>query len=273
MLDRSWPRPARLAAAAIGLLLLPLASGCITMSGDRLTDLEPAKPPRAPHLEQAVGEFSFHLDGGKMVTSNKMGRLLNDEILGRWQKAGFIAGHSYVKSSEFSGRAEYNLTLSGHQEGDSSVVMQFLSGLTLFLLPYWVNTDMDLRYTLEHVPTGRTFEAHAADDHTVVVSLMLLPAAPFTQGGRTRTMDRLAAHLYEQLESQGAFDPESWPEPEPALAAAPGTLGGGEEQAPSEGPPDEDAAERLRRLEDLREDGLLTDEEYEAKRREILDAL
>jgi hypothetical protein len=263
MSDRSSLARLRLTRGALWLVLLPLASGCITMSGDRLADLEPARPPRVPHLEQTVGDFSFHLDGGKLVTSNRMGRLLNDEVLARWKKAGFISGHSHAKASRFSGRAEYNLTLSGHQEGDSSVLLQLLSGLTLFVLPYWVKTDLDLRYTLEHVPTGRTFEAEAADDHTVVVSLLLLPASPFTQRGRTRTLDRLADHLYEQLHRQGAFDPESWPEPVQAVEVS-------DDGAPSF---DREIAERLRRLDALRGQGLLSVDEYETKRREILDAL
>jgi hypothetical protein len=80
---------------------------------------------------------------------------LNKLILDRWQKRGLITKETYVKSSKFTGNAEYNLTLGGHQEGHSSVVMQFLSGLTLFLLPYWVNTQFDL-------PSAPTYVRHSA---------------------------------------------------------------------------------------------------------------
>lgn len=257
--------PIRIGRIAWLVLWIPLCTGCITVAGDRLVDVQPEAPPRAPIVEHTVGEFSFHLSGGKLVTSNKMGRLLNDEILGRWQDEGFISGHSYVKAGAFSGRSEYNLTLSGHQEGDSSVVMQFLSGLTLFLVPYWVKTDMDIRYTLEHVPTGRSHEARAADSHTTVVSLFLLPVAPFTQGGRLRTMDRLANHLYEQLHGQGAFQPAPLEETSPEANS---------EAIESDPDPDPiDPSERLRRLERLRMEGLLKEGEYEKKRGEILDEL
>jgi hypothetical protein len=38
-----------------------------------------------------------------------------------------------------------------------------------------------------------------------VISLILLPASPFAQGGRSKTFDRIAADLYRQLVDQGAF--------------------------------------------------------------------
>lgn len=62
---------------AIGL------SGCITVAGNQLASPPPevAAPPVRPKIEETVGNFSFHLDGGKMITSNKMGRLINQEIL------------------------------------------------------------------------------------------------------------------------------------------------------------------------------------------------
>ncbi len=70
-----------------------------------------------------------------MVTSNKMGRQLNDEILGRWEKSEFISDHKYVRSSEFSDSADFRLTLSGHQEGESSTILQVIGGLTLGARP------------------------------------------------------------------------------------------------------------------------------------------
>lgn len=196
-------------------LFLPML-GCITTAGDQLTSIAPSAPSSPPSIEQTVGDFSFHLDGGKMVTSNKMGRSLNDEVFNRWKKAGFIQSHKYVKSSNFTGQADYNVTLSGHQEGDSSVVMQFLSGLTLFVLPYSVGTQMDLAYTVEHVPTGRQYQAEVSDHFGTVTSLLLLPVAPFFQGGRTRTYQRIADHVFQQLEDQGAFSPEPPPEAAPS---------------------------------------------------------
>lgn len=196
-----WGVPVRLLALAV----VPLY-GCISIAGNQLSDIEPHPGAVSPSIEQTVGDFSFHLDGGKMVTSNKMGRLLNDKILDRWVKTELIAEHQYVKSSEFSESSEYRLTLSGHQEGDSSIALQILSGLTLTVIPYTVNTQFDLQYTLEKSVTGCVFEANASDSIKHVVGLLLLPISPFTQGGARRTFERLSNSLYAQLEEQGAFE-------------------------------------------------------------------
>ena len=191
------------------LLALPHLTGCITVAGKNLQDLTPSAASPAPAVEQTVGDFSFHLDGGKMVTSNKMGREVNDEILGRWQDSDFITGHTYVKSSQFTEASQFRITLSGHMEGDSSIILQIISGLTLTVIPYYVDSKMDLRYSVENAVTGCVFQAEASDSYKTVVGLLLLPATPFTQGGSNRTLERLANHLYDQLASRGAFDPST----------------------------------------------------------------
>lgn len=209
------------------------------MAGDALTDLAPTAGPIAPEIEQTVGAFSFHLDGGKLVTSNKMGREINDEVLERWKESGFIAGHRYVKAGQFSPGTTYRLSLSGHQEGESSILLQIVSGLSLMVLPYYVDTHFDLDYSLENAETGCTFSASVPDSYNTVVGLVLLPASPFAQGGRIRTFDRIANHVYDQLSAQGAFEPHPSCREEAAR------------------PPDE----RLRELEALRSEGLISDSE------------
>jgi len=261
-----WLTKQRAVTLIASFLLAIWLSGCVTMAGDQLADIELrplAIPP--PSIEQTVGDYSFHLDGGKMVTSNKAGRDVNQMLLNRWQKRGVITKETYVKSSNFTGNAEYNLTLAGHQEGESSVVMQVLSGLTLLLLPYWVNTKFDLVYTVEHVKSGRRFQARASDSFRIVTSLLLFPVTPFAMGGANRTYNRLADHLYNQLAEQGAFDPDSWadiPTDPPVSSGRGDVLPADDDTRP--------AVERLRLLDQLREDGVITDEEYDQKKREIL---
>jgi Short C-terminal domain len=247
----------RLASLSVIILTSACSISCVTIAGNQLTDIKPTPPSIPPRIEETVGDFSFHLDGGKMITSNRQGRTLNQELLKRWEARGWIAHHQYVKRSAFTGTADYNLILSGHQEGESSVFMQVLSGLTLLVVPYWVTEKMDLRYTLEHVRTGRTFEATASDSYSAVSQLFLLPVTLFAMGGAKHTYDRLASHLYEQLSSQGAFDPDSWEE----------------QNAPDGDKAQGSPSERLLQLQRLREKGLISDEEYEQKKREILDAL
>ncbi len=191
------------------LLLLVVASstGCITIAGGQLPAIQPTPPSVRATVEETIGDFQFTLEGGKMITSNKAGRLLNDEILSRWKKRGYIAEHTYVPSSQFTGKADYNLTLSGSQYGDSSIIMQILSGLTLYLIPHSVETWYDIQYTLENVKTGAKLSAAVEDSHATWFELFLIVASPFSMRGVSKTWDSMADHLYEQLHGQGAFGP------------------------------------------------------------------
>lgn len=195
--------PFLLVAPAFALSTL----GCITTAGGKLADAPVAERDAAsrPAIEQTVGAFSFHLDGGKMVTSNKMGRELNNEILSRWVELGLIEGHTYVKSSGFSAGAAYRLTLEGHQEGESSILLQILSGLTLYAIPHYVNTQMQLTYVLENSASGCRFSASVDESYNTVISLLVAPAMPFLESGRDVSFDRIARHLYAQLDDQAAF--------------------------------------------------------------------
>jgi hypothetical protein len=180
--------------------------GCITTPGDKLANVAVPSPASSPAIEQTVGDFSFHLDGGKMVTSNKMGRELNNEILRRWVASGYIASHKYVKSSEFSGGDPFQLTLEGHQEGESSILLQILSGLTLYLIPHYVDSQMALTYLVENAATGCSFRASVDESYNTIISLWMIPVSPFVADGRDISFARIADHLYLQLAEQGAFD-------------------------------------------------------------------
>jgi hypothetical protein len=192
--------------SAAALALAALATGCITSAGGNLAPITPQPAAIRPDLEQTVGDFQFTLEGGKMITSNKAGRLLNDEILKRWKGRGYISSQAYVESSAFTGNADYNLTLSGSQYGESSIGMQILSGLTLFILPYTVDTKFDVQYVVENVKTGQKFSSAVEDSYGTTVELLLFLAAPIATRGQSKTMDAIADHLYEQLRSKGAFE-------------------------------------------------------------------
>ena len=189
-----------------------LLTGCITSAGGNLQPIELDAADYVPTVEHTVGDFEFTLEGGKMVTSNKMGRILNDEIMRRWVEQGLVAGHSYVPSSQFTGTADFNITLSGSQYGDSSVVMQILSGATLFLLPYTVDSKFDLQYVVENVRTGEKYSASVEDSYHTTVELLLFLAAPVASRGERQTMNALADHLYQQVRDEGAFLAPSSPQ-------------------------------------------------------------
>lgn len=192
-------------AVSVAWISLAFATGCLTRAGGALQPIQPVPPPRPGAVEETIGDFEFTLEGGKMVTSTKMGRELNEQILDRWKEKGYIESYEYVKAGAFTGKADYNVTLSGSQYGESSIAMQIFSGLTLLLLPYTVDTKLDLQFTLEEVGTGQRYSAEVADSYHTTVELLLFLAAPVALRGQSQTFDNIADHLYEQLRAKGAF--------------------------------------------------------------------
>lgn len=194
-------------AGTSGLLIaLLLGSGCVyTTAGTKLGPVTPPQPASKPIVEYTVGDFSFTLEGGKMVTSNYVGRLLIAGILDEWKNRGYIAEARYVEAGAFTPDAEYQLTLSGSQYGESSIVMQVLSGLTLTLIPYTVTQQYDLQVALVDAKTGAKHSAAVRESNKSYVELFLLFALPVSIHNQHELNARMGDHLYSQLVGRGAF--------------------------------------------------------------------
>lgn len=197
--------PRTLAVALVAGVAVLNGACMMTSAGHNLPKIAPPKPLAQSPIEQTVGDFAFRLDGGGFLTSNKAGRMLNDEILNRWVKKGYIQNHRYVPGGEFTASSRYRLTLSGSQHGVSNVGLQFLSGLTLYLVPHSVDTQYNVEYTLEDAATDRMYTAKVVDSYKTTWQLFLLLALPVSGMGASETWDNMADHLYEQLRAQGAF--------------------------------------------------------------------
>jgi hypothetical protein len=197
---------ARRLSALLSLLALLTTSGCVyTMVGTKLPPITPPQPSFQPSIEYTVGDFSFTLEGGKMITSNFQGRQLSDSIFEAWKDRGYIKDARYVENGGFSGAADYDLTLSGTQYGESSIGMQILSGLTLMVLPYSVTQNYDIQYLVQDAKTGEKYSAAVQESNKTYVELFLVLALPFGQRGQKETIQRMSDHLYDQLYRQGAF--------------------------------------------------------------------
>jgi len=195
------------------ILLLTLASGCTYVTeGIKLGPITPAPNSMQPTVEHTVGDFSFTLEGGKMITSNFAGKLINDNVLNAWKDRHYIKDYSYKESGAFSGNADYNLTLTGSQYGESNIGMQILSGLTLFLIPYTVTTNYDIQFTLTDVKSGKKYSANVEESNKAYSELFLLFALPFTAHNQQSMFERIGDHLYHQLYQQGAFQGGSAPD-------------------------------------------------------------
>lgn len=188
-------------------IALALLSGCAYMTeGTKLPPIKPLPASSSPPLiEQSVGDFAFTLEGGKMVTSNYAGKILNENILESWEDRKYIRDYDYVESGRFTGKADYNLTLSGSQYGASSIGMQILSGLTLFLIPSKTTMSYDVQYTLVDVKTGKKFTGSVEESNKSYIELFLMFAFPFGIINEKNMFERMGDHLYQQLYQQGAF--------------------------------------------------------------------
>jgi hypothetical protein len=188
-------------------ILLTSMTGCMTFSGDRLSELEPIVPLISPKIETTVSkDYIYDIDVLQVITSNKDGRMVNERVIETlWESNGYISDSTYVELGNFTGTADYNLTLSGSHKVDSSNAMQIISGLTLMLIPYTVDQEYNLIYTLENVKTGKTYTAKANETESMIGSILFLPAFPFSLIGSMNSMEHLSEHIYQDLVKQGAF--------------------------------------------------------------------
>ena len=189
------------------ILILPLIGGCMTYSSGNLSDISPSNFKSKANIEVSVGRnFYAHLDGGKMMTSNMHGRIINDHVFDYWEDNNYISSFEYVPLEKFSGKADYNITLHGVQDGQSNIGLQVLCGLTLFIIPSFVDMKYSLEYALEDVKTGKKYKAKIDDSLTTMWWLPYILVCPFSLNGRNNTMDRIAEYIHADFVKQGAFN-------------------------------------------------------------------
>ena len=192
------------------VLLSTMLGGCVytvATNAPPPVSIQPPPPASPPRLEYTVGDFAFTLEGGKMVTSHYVGKTLSGQIMSAWKERGYISDAQFVENGAFGEAAPYRLTLHGSQYGESSIVMQILSGLTFFLLPYSVTQQYDLQLLLEDARSGSQYSARVQGSGKAWIQLVLIFALLVGQRGHEETVRNIGDHLYEQLVREGAFQP------------------------------------------------------------------
>jgi hypothetical protein len=191
------------------LALVWTVTGCQTIERPMLPAIQPPPPGFQPSIEHSVGEFSFVMNTNDPKPSVLDGKLLSNEIMRSWKKRGYIREERFVKNGKFTGKADYQLTISGSQHNEASFWAQVLSALTLMFAPYTVTQHYDLRYVLEDVHSGATYLASAEEMDESQVELFLLVTFPLARRGHHTTMQRVGDHLYDQFYRLGAFQKPS----------------------------------------------------------------
>lgn len=192
----------------IAAVALAHGTGCVyTTAGNKLPPITPPSAAFQPTVEDTVGDYSFTLEGGGMVSANYAGTLVNRQIMDSWKERGYIRRVEAVDTGAFTNAADYNVTLSGTQYGESSILLQIVSGLTLTILPYTVTQNYDIQYTVKDLKSGHTYSASVQDSNEAYVELFLLFLFPLGKRGQEQLMATMGDHLYAQLREQGAFQP------------------------------------------------------------------
>jgi hypothetical protein len=188
------------------LVLLTVSSmGCLSFSTDKPPRLVSRPAPVAKPLkaEVAVGDFMFRVRGGQMRTSYRQGIAINERVMDRWVKRGWISGYDKAQRAAFSNNADLWITLSGKEIVHSSITLGIFSGLTLLLIPNFSRAELSLIYEVENRLTGAKGVAKVDGEFRQVQELLLLPAWPAEAVGRNRTFDAVAENLFAQLFDQG----------------------------------------------------------------------
>jgi hypothetical protein len=198
------------------LVALCAAFGCQTIQRPTLPSIQPPAPAFQPSVEHSVGEFTYVMNTNDPKPSTLDGKLLSKEIMRAWKERGYIREERFVENGKFTGKADYNLTISGGQHNEASFWAQVLSALTLMFVPYTVTQHYDLQYVLEDVHSGATYLAAVEETDESQVELFLLVTFPLASQGHRSTMQAMGDHLYDQFYRLGAFQkPPAAPVPQP----------------------------------------------------------
>jgi hypothetical protein len=190
---------------ACALAVAVSETGCLTIR-DSQAAIEPGPLLLRMSLEHTVGEFTFAIGAAEPKPSLLDGELLVKEIVHAWNERGYLRDQEFIDpGSPFSGNAEYQLTLNGHQHNDSSFWIEVLNALTLMLFPYTVTHDYDMQFVLVKTANGATYQASIQAHDETYVELLLLFALPVAHRGHDATMQSAADRLYEEFARQGAF--------------------------------------------------------------------
>ncbi len=192
--------------AYLFVAVLLCSPGCLSFSGDKLEWIDPPPAKRAVTIEVGFGDFLYQVDGGSIYNSAYVARKLNEDILDCWADCGYVTGFRQRGRSPFKGNADFTLTLTGAVYGESSVLLDVLSTMTLTIIPTAILHEGYLTYELVNTETGEVFAATVEEDMTRTFWLPFILGAPFQDFGQAHAIDKAALHLYKKFADQGAFD-------------------------------------------------------------------
>lgn len=181
-------------------------SGCLTFSGEKLADIAPPPSKGSVTVEFGFRDFDYSLDGGALSSSASMAETINENVARTWSQNGYASRSVQRGRNQATGASDYTLTLTGNLDGDSSVVLQVISGLTLLLIPHTIDAHAFFVFELKRTRDGAMFKATVAEDVNQVTWLPFILGLPWMNAGADHAMKKMALHIYDQFAAQGAFE-------------------------------------------------------------------
>ncbi|MFT4840258.1 MAG: hypothetical protein ACI90M_000713 [Candidatus Azotimanducaceae bacterium] len=188
------------------LLLFLVLPGCLTFSGDKLAEIDPPAAIGSHSFETGFRDFNYSLDGGALHSSAHMADKINGKLMRSWVRHGYALAFVQRGRSPSTGGSDYTLTLTGNLDGESSVVLQVISGLTLLIIPNTIDAHAFLVFELKRTRDEAVFKATVAEDVNQVTWLPFILGLPWMNAGINHAIDKMALHAYQQFVAQGAFE-------------------------------------------------------------------
>jgi len=179
----------------------------MTFAGDNLEVLATINPKVSPMIEYTIGDdFDYSVDGGALSSSVTMGKRLSTGILGSWKNNNYVSNFHYANRGRFDKSGEYTLILEGRLDGESNIILQILSSLTLFVIPFDIDASANLTFKLENTITGEKYVSKSYETINQTWWIVFLPALPFMYAGENDLYERMSEHVYQDFVAQGAFN-------------------------------------------------------------------
>lgn len=172
----------------------------------------------------------------------------------------------YSSVSVTNQNPDITITVQMDDKGSGSMGMAFLTGLTLYIVPSSATDLYKVSAKVCNHRTGVEGVVELEDFVTQWQQILLLPLLPFTMspvvanGVQNNLMDTLAIRVHEVAAS---------PAPKSAIleiatpaSTTPGTV--------QKNPPSEDVVKRLKILKEAHDAGLISDEEFTAKKSDLI---
>ncbi len=184
-----------------------LITGCMNFNHVDIPEVQINEPTIKPTIGIKVADFKQYYDGKidyeNVVSNEKMGLNCLAGVLNPWKAEKLIKNYKAIE--KYKKLPDYTLVLNGHINAGSSIALNILSPLTLFIIPSYKTASFNLSFVLINNNTQEEFIENLNTSFTTWVDLIFLPVFPlFWIRMDNRITDR-SMFIYHLFKEKGAF--------------------------------------------------------------------